>query len=72
MSHKTLDESAGLGNGGFDLGYGEVRAGDLIESGSRLGQVIEIFHDGDCWVVWDDGSQTMQKWRHIRRRLEPV
>lgn len=71
--HKTLSQlrESGVGRGGFDLGYGHVGAGDLVEGGDdkhHTGQVIEVFHDGDCWVNWDDESGTRTlKWRFIRK-----
>jgi hypothetical protein len=71
--HKALSElkAIGLGNGAFDLGYGRVAAGDLIEGGIdkyRTGQVVEIFPDGEAWVNWDDGKSETIKWRFIRCR----
>jgi hypothetical protein len=73
MARLSLEElkSIGLGHGAFDLGYGPVAAGDIVEDGVHeyhTGQVLEVFHDGDLWVQWDDlpGTQTL-KWRYVRR-----
>lgn len=71
--HKSLEElkEIGLGHGAFDLGYGRVAAGDLIEGGIKIyrtGQALEVFPDGELWVNWDDGTSETIKWRFVRRK----
>lgn len=75
-NHLTIEElkERNLGHGAFDLGYGRVTAGDLIEGGVKTyktGQALEIFPDGELWVKWDDGTSETIKWRYVRKLGAP-
>lgn len=51
-------------SGAFDM-----KAGDRVRStiDGRTGIADEFTHDGDAYMVWDDGTFGMYKWNHLEK-----